>query len=193
MTQRLQNPRPSSHPSRTDGCATREPAVAGGIYVAQGASPGSGCLPSPPFPSPARAGEGCRRRGEGRSPRRRRGTCHSEEPRGDEESRSVRILRARFLASLGMTQFRRAGGAYMVRLPVHGFLAPHTSKTDVCAIPHSPLQYQPDHHADSYVLERVDDAARERAARHLEFRLMLRLALRQDLVLVGQRLVEFRE
>jgi hypothetical protein len=35
-------------------------------HVAHGASRGLGRLPSPPVPSPARAGEGCRRRGEGR-------------------------------------------------------------------------------------------------------------------------------
>gem|GEM_PF-4252650 len=29
-----------------------QPAAAGGIYVAQGASPGSGCPPSPPSPLP---------------------------------------------------------------------------------------------------------------------------------------------
>src|SRR5579864_2956467 len=65
----------SSYPGALSSKARRisQPAVAGGIYVAQGASPGvriSSLSPAPlPCPSPARAGEGCRRRGEGRLPR----------------------------------------------------------------------------------------------------------------------------
>jgi hypothetical protein len=51
-------------------------------------------------------------------------------------------------------------------------------------------QHQPDGDADRHVLERVHDAARERAANHFELRPVFRFTLGQDLVLGVERLVE---